>query len=466
MRFKRTIVLLLVAALLGGFYFLYLYPKIKEETLIRELKKRFFRSDTEVIDYIRIQAGPSGPYELRKTPSGWKITRPRDYDVDTATLKHFFNTLSQAEVKKVVKTGVSSLRDFGVEKVYAVIAIGYAGQIEVLYIGGENPAKTGNYAFSEHLKTVFLIDKETARDLYLTLYDFREKRLFPFTKEEIGKIVIKRSTDTVQLQRTPSGWRMLSPVSFPTTEQNMDSLLEQITTQKAQAFMPWQRRFEALKKKLWIGVYDTRGRLLSSGTLRFWGSQWDRQCIYQRDEQPDEAMRVNRAFWLLLTRDASSFVDLKVFRSVRPEDIQKVEVRYEGSIYELQKKSDHWILDHKVTIPTYRASPFLNTLVRASFQKVLFHSSYGRCKDGYFQVRLWLSDNNTQWLRVCRVDLQKEVSTALMFVPVRPGSPKTRRVWFYLAETNTTAYQAVMSSETVLAIVNGIRALKKEAEGV
>ncbi|RME66443.1 MAG: DUF4340 domain-containing protein [Nitrospirae bacterium] len=464
MRFKRTIVLVLVAAAVGGFYFFYLYPKVQEKTLIEKLKKRFFRSDTEVIDYIRVQAGPTEPYELTKTPSGWKITRPRVYEVDQATLRHFFNTLSKAKVKKVVKTGVRSLREFGVEKIYAVIAIGYGGQIEVLYLGGENPAKTGNYAYSERLKTVFLIDKKTARHLYLTLYDFREKRLFPYTKEQIGKVVIKRATDTVQLERTPQGWVMVKPVRFPTTEQNMDGLLEVIITQKAQAFMPWQRRFEELKKKLWIGVYGRDGKLLSSGTLRFWGSQWDRQCIYHRDEQPDEAMRVSRTFWSLLTRDASSFADLRVFRTVQPEDIKEIEVRYENESYTLQRGSNNWLLDQELAVPTYRVTPFLNTLMRVSFQKVLFYKSYPRCRKGYFNLKLTLNSGRSLWLRVCKVDLQKEVSTALMFVPVSPGSPKTRRVWFYLAETSTIPYQAVMSSETVLAILKGIRALK-EAEG-
>ncbi len=455
--FRTTLVLFLVAVLLGGFYFLYLRPQMEQKRLIAELKRRFFRSDTEVIDYIRIQAGPTRPYELRKTPEGWKIVRPRALDVDMGMLRHFFKTLSEGRVKKVVAKA-ESLKEFGVEKIYAVVAIGFGGQIEVLYIGGENPAKTGNYAYSERLRTVFLIDKDTARPLYLTLYDMREKRLFPFEKDRIGRIVIKRASDTVELLRSDRGWRMTRPVEFAASEEEMDTLLEMLPTQKAEACMPWSEEFESLNKKLWIGIYDRQGRVLSSGQLRYWGSQWDRQCIYRRDGAPEEAMRVSRAFWMALTRHASHYVDQRVFYDVRPEDITAIVVFYEKDRYEIQRTPDGWQAGGR-PLRDYDVTPFVSSLLRLSYDKILFHRKSPPCREVFFTVRLELRTGGQRRIQVCRVDMQKEVSTALMFVPVRPGSPRTRRVLFYLALSNSMPYPGVLDSEQIRTVMEAVRSL-------
>jgi len=456
-RYRTTIVLFLVAVLLGGFYFLYLMPQMRQRQLIEDLKRRFFRSDTEVIDYIRIQAGPTEPYELRKTPEGWKIVRPRLLEVDMGMLKHFFKTLSDGKVKKVVARA-ESLRDFGIEKIYAVVAIGFGGQIEVLYLGGENPAKTGNYAYSERLKTVFLIDRDTARHLYLTLYDMREKRLFAFEKDKIGRIVIKRPSDTVELVRLYEGWTMVSPVRFVASEEEMDTLLEMLTTQKAEAFMRWSDKFETLKKKLWIGVYDRQGNLLSSGQLRYWSSEWDKQCVYRRDNEPEEAMRVSRTFWVALTRYASHYVDQRVFPGVKAEDIDSVIISYEKNNYEIRKNPDGWQMEGKA-IRDYKITPLLSTLLRLSYNKILFHRSMPLCRESFFSVVLKLRTQDQRSLTVCRVDMQKEVSTSLMFAPVSPGSPRTRQVMFWLAESNSMPYPAVLNSEQIRTVVEAVRSL-------
>jgi hypothetical protein len=438
-RYRKTILLFLIAALLGGFYFLYLLPRIEKQRLIKELENRFFRSDTEVIDYIRIQAGPSPPYELKKTKKGWVIVKPRLLQVDMGAIRHFMETLSEGKVIKVV-SGTKSLRDLGIKQIYSVIAIGYGGDIDVLYVGEENPARTGYYAFSERLKSVFLIDKETAQRLYLTLYDMREKRLFPFEKERIGKIVIRRRDDTVELKRNKQGWDLIQPVRFPGNSEEIESLLEILVTQKAEAFIAWNKEIDALKKSLWIGVYGLDGDILSSGELRYWGTDWDKQSVFRKDGE-EEAIRVSRAFWLLLSSHASRFTSNVLFTLKERRDITSIEINNEGKEYIFKQK------DEGMEIST-----LIDTLSRQAYDKILFQKRYPFGEE-FFSIRI-KDKHSVEFLRVSRGNLQKEVSSSFMFVPVRPGSPEKRMVKYYLVQTNRFSYQAVINSEVIRTIMD------------
>ncbi len=453
MRYRKTILLLIVALTLGGVYFLYLRPSYEEQRLIRELRNRFFRSDTGVIDYIRIKAGTERPYELKKTDGKWRITSPGLYRPDEGALSVFLKTLSEGKILKVVGSA-ASLPEFGIQRIYAIIAIGYGGNIEVLQIGGENPADTGNYAFSERLKTVFLIDKETARHLYLKLYDMREKRLFPYAGDEIGSISLERSDSNIELVRSGNGWMLKSPVMFRADPGEMKALIEVLTTQKAEAFFPWSPELEGLKRIIRIELRDRAGGVLSSGELRYWGTAADRQTVFRRDDRPGEAMRVSRSFWLLLSSHASRFVDGRVFLIDDRDSIRGVKIEYEGKVYRFDRAGDGWEYG-KRRFGLHELNPLLDAILRLSYEKIFFEKDF-RFHNPFFSLTVY-TESGDQRLMVGRVDVEREVTSSFMFVPEGPGTLRKRRVRFWLAENSRMPYKGVINSEQIRGIVEGLR---------
>jgi hypothetical protein len=452
-RYRRTLALFIIALILGVVYFLYLKPAYEEKRLIAELRKRFFRSDTTGIDYIRIQAGTEPPYELKRRDGRWWITSPGLFMPDEGTLAMFMKTLSDGKVLKVVGSA-GSLPEFGINKIYSVIAIGYRGNIEVLQVGEENPAGTGNYAFSERLRTVFLIDKETARHLYLKLYDIREKRLFPYSREQIDAISIERKEGEVELVRSGNGWFLRKPVLFRADENEMDTFLEILTTQKAEAFFPWSAELEGLKKIIRIGLRDRRGRVLSSGELRYWGTEWDKQAVFRRDDRPGEVMRVSRAFWLLLSSHASRFADGRVFAIEDREAVKGISIKYEGKEYRFERTGNEWRFGKRL-FQYHEIYPLIDAVRRLSYEKLFFEKDY-RFREPFFTLTVYTTHGD-QRLRVGRVDVEKEVTSSFMFVPVKPGSPEKRRVRYWLSESNLNSYKGVINSEQIREIVESAR---------
>ncbi len=451
MRYRRTLALFIIALILGVVYFLYLKPAYEEKRLIAELRKRFFRSDTTGIDYIRIQAGTEPPYELKRRDGRWLITSPGPFMPDEGALAMFMKTLSAGKVLKVVGSA-GSLPEFGVKRIYSVIAIGYSGNIEVLQVGGENPAGTGNYAFSERLGTVFLIDKETARHLYLRLYDMREKRLFPYSEDEIGAITLKRTDGDIEIVRSSDGWVLKRPVVFRADPGEMKALLELLTTQKAEAFFPWNAELEGLKKVIRIGLHDRRGRVLSSGELRYWGTAADRQSVFRRDGRSGEAMRVSRAFWLLLSSHASRFADGRVFAIEDREAVRGISIKYEGREYRFERAGNGWRSGERM-FDMHEIYPLIDAVRRLGYEKIFFEKDY-TFRDPFFALTVYTT-HGEQRLSVGRVDVEREVTSSFMFVPVRPGSPEKRRVRYWLSESSSIPYKGVINSEQIREIVEG-----------
>ncbi len=453
MSYKKIITLSVIAILLGGLYFGYLKPYFKGKRLIAELQHKFFRADTSDIDYIRIQVGTEPPYTLKKTPRGWKIVSPDILEPDHGAVEFFLKTLSKGKALKVVGHTMS-LPDFGMGELYAVIAIGYRGTIEILKLGGENPAKTGHYALSESLKTVFLIESETARHLYVRLHDMREKRIFPYQKESIHEIIIERQDTTLDFVRSADGWLMRKPVRFKADNAEVDRLLEIMITQKAEDFFKWNQEVEDLKRIINIKLMDIQGNIISRGELRYWGTEWNKQAVFRKDDHPQEALRVSRDFWLNLDHHPSWYADKSVFNGIGNNQIKRLTVRHEDDEFILEKSGEKWLYNGRV-YEQQDIQFIIDEVLRMKFERLFFNKRF-KPELPVFEVKVY-TDRDVQRLRVYKVDVRKEVTSSYMFVTGVPGVSSTRPVYFWLAEKNGLSYQAVVTSEQIMVLKEALR---------
>ncbi|RMG01721.1 MAG: hypothetical protein D6726_08995 [Nitrospirae bacterium] len=209
-----------------------------------------------------------------------------------------------------------------------------------------------------------------------------------------------------------------------------------------------------LKKKIEIALYDNAGRLLSSGILRYRGKAADEQCVFSLNNRNGDAMRVSRAFWILLSSHPSRFSEKRVFRIRSVDDIESITLNYEDTRYDIRKTGSTWVMKEK----QYRqvdVYPLLEYVMKLSYEKIFFQKEYQFDKP-FFDLSVKVNGEE-QRLRVGRVDVEKEVTTTFMFVPVRPGSPEKRRVRYWLSESSATPYKGVINSEQIRAIVEGVR---------
>ncbi|KPK34257.1 MAG: hypothetical protein AMK70_08040 [Nitrospira bacterium SG8_35_1] len=226
MKYRTTLILFIIALGLAAAYFFYFQPIMKEKELIADFEKRFFRADTSEIEFLRLDTG-QGPITISKSGESWKITKPAEYLPDLGAIDSLFKALAKGRLIKVVG-GTEDLDTFEFKTVHVILSLGYSGTIDV------------HYAYSERLGKIFLVDKEFVTAMNLKPLDLREKRLFIFNREELGRIKLHKKNDTVEIEKRNNGWYMVSPFPMKADNDDMNTLVDTLHTQKSEAFIDWK----------------------------------------------------------------------------------------------------------------------------------------------------------------------------------------------------------------------------------
>jgi hypothetical protein len=441
--------MLIILSITASVYFFYIKPAAEEKRLMADFEKRFFRADTSDIEFIRLDAG-RGPVTIEKTPSGWMITRPYRKLPDMGSINKIFSTLSHGRLIKIVGDE-SRLNEFGFDRTWVVLALGFRGRIDVLQIAGENPAGTGNYAYAERLGKIFLVNKELARELNLKPFDLREKRLFLFDPAELGEIIIRRKSDTIIIRRGGDSWVMTSPVQSPASMDEVTHLIEVLNTQKAQEFIKWKKDFESLTRRMHVTLKDIKGNEIGDYELYFWGTEWFKGIVAHKPGS-EEALRTRRDFWMELEGDHSHYMYRNLL-AFDPAKAGKIVIRDGDNEYVMTNESGQWKLNGS-PLSSLKTNNIMKELLSWKAVKLINED-----RDlGQTRVSITVTgDGYTRHVTVTNFNMDHEISGSKMFIPEEPGKPKNRKIDYLYTRTDNLKQSAIISSIDLEKILNAVR---------
>jgi len=453
MRNRSTLLLFLSAMLIAGIYFLYVRPAAQEKRLMEDFEKRFFRADTSDIEFIRLDAG-RGPVTITQTASGWKITEPEPQLPDEGVISRMLETLSKGRLIKVVGDK-DDLEKFGFDKTWVVLALGYKGKIDVLRIGGENPSSTGNYAFSERLGKVFLVNRELAMDLNLKPYDLREKRFFIFKPAELGRIRINKKGLVTELVNRDGRWLMMLPEKWEGSKDDIEGLVHALHTQKSVEFIPWKAEYSRLPEKLHLELYDRADGLIGSYDVYFWGTEWYKG-ILMHVPGSSEAGRTRREFWELLSSDYSEFMYRNLFR-VDSRELTAIKITTGETVYTLEKRTGEWFMNGS-PVSAEAVDSLVTDLNNWKAVKLIDEErSLGKA-----QYKIVISSGSgTEKIEISNFNMDYEISGAKMFVPVESGSPEMKKIDYWYTRSSNLKKGAIASSIDIEKIISSIKKLNE-----
>jgi hypothetical protein len=453
MKYRSTFALFIITLALGSAYLFYFQPRLEEKKLMEDFEKRFFRADTSDLEFLRLDSGP-GPITIVKSGESWKITKPAEYAPDLGAIDSLFSALAKGRLIKIVGDA-EDLEAFGFKTVHIILSLGYKGTIEVLKIAGESPSAAGHYAFSERLGKIFLVDKEFAEAMNLKPLDLREKRLFTFQPEELGRITIQRKNDTVEIEKNSDGWQMMSPLHMKADSDDMKNLVETFHTQKAEAFLEWRPELAKLERKMILELNNTKGMSLGSYELFYWGNDWDKGIVVHRPGSK-EASRVRRDFWLLLEKGYSNFVYRNMI-NIDQITAQRISVVSEGSSHLIEKKDGQWRYKD-APVPVEKIIKLIDAINSWKAEKLIDDNRYlGKQKllievtDGEDPKRVEVTDFN----------MDHEISGAKMF-DTSPKGPKTKKIDYLHAHSSNLERSAIVNSMDMNKLMEMVRGLRDE----
>lgn len=233
MRFRNTLLLLLVLIGLGGYVYWVELPQVEKE----EKKEKLVEFDTASVTEIVLTA-PDREVVLVKGADGWRLTKPIEGEADEVTVKGILSALSSAEVKKALDDEVADLAPFGLDQPNTTIAMKAGDRaLPVIRIGKATPVGNSAYALRGDGGKVLLTTSAVRAGVDKNLKELRNKGILKFTDDAVRKVeVVAPEGRSLTLEKEGEQWRIAAPAAYPADATAMRSYLSTLRALRATDF--------------------------------------------------------------------------------------------------------------------------------------------------------------------------------------------------------------------------------------
>jgi len=237
-RFKGTLILLLVFAALGGYVYLTDFYGKEARDKQEEAKKRLFGGEAKDVTELSLENAGRTLTAVRKGEKAWEITSPAGLEADSEAWDQLATTFVEVQKDEVVKKEKADLAAYGLDKPGIVVQAKLKdGKTQSVLIGAENPKKTFNYAKRGDSEEVFLLSSPNASSFKKTPTDLRNKKVLDFESDSIDAVrITSAGKPDIEIQKSGSDWSIKKPLETRADNAEVLSVLSAIQFSRASAF--------------------------------------------------------------------------------------------------------------------------------------------------------------------------------------------------------------------------------------
>lgn len=344
MRFRTTLVLLLVLAGLGAYLYWVEFPREQREA---EAKKLFSFKPEDVTEiHLRFQ---DRDILLRKTGDTWKLIQPLEAPADELTVKNLLNTIAECEVKRGLEDS-ADLKQFGLDPPFVILEVKLTkGELPAVAVGKNTPVGFSAYIQRLDDKKVRLATSAFRAGLDKQVKDFRDKAILNFSDDDVQRFSLVRGDGTLTLVRKDGNWMLEQPGPFPADGPTVRSFLSTLRTMRALDFpndhptdlAPYGLDNPRLRAVLFLGKDQAEKHILIGGHNPERNTE-----IYVQTSGVPTIYTVSDWVWRDLNKSVNDFRNKTVLAFDQAE-LRTVEVRREdGQTFRLvAKDKDNWFVE-------------------------------------------------------------------------------------------------------------------------
>jgi len=235
-RFRGTLVLLLVFAALGGYVYFAEYRGHDEREEEKASKKKLFSTPLKDVVSLSLAFPDHRISAVRKDEKHWELTEPQGIDADSDAWEMLITSLGQIEKGSSVSTN-SDLTQYGLDKpVVEVTAKMKDGKTVGVLFGSENPRKSDNYAKLADTAEIFLSPVSGSKSFQKSLMDLRNKRILEVASGDIDSVRIESGKSLMEFQKTGTDWQVKKPMDLKADAEEISGFLSAIQSESATSF--------------------------------------------------------------------------------------------------------------------------------------------------------------------------------------------------------------------------------------
>ena len=236
MRFRSTLILLVVFAALGGYVYFAEYRGHDEREKQEASKKKLFSEPLKDVTALSLTFPDHKMSAVKKDDKHWEFTEPQGLDADSDEWDMLVSSLSQIEKGGAVSAS-TNLAQYGLDKpVVEVTAKLKDGKSVGVLFGSENPKKSDNYAKLADSPEVFLSPVSGSKSFQKSLTDLRNKKVLEFALDDINSIRIEDGKTLMEFQKSGMDWLIKKPLDLKADAEEISGFLSAIQSARATSF--------------------------------------------------------------------------------------------------------------------------------------------------------------------------------------------------------------------------------------
>ena len=351
-RWKSILVLLVLAAGLGGFFYYdsyYLGPRREKAESAKGRLWTIEPKDVERITVVR----KGETLRLQRAPDGgWDMLEPVKNRGDRSVVDDMVTGLATARVDREIDPNPAKPGDFGLAPPEADVKLEVKGRSEPLslQVGSKNPTGVWVYAREGGKPAVVTLSESIARDTTRPVADFRDHTVVAFDRKNVSGVDLDVDGEQMSIVADPPGkWRMVKPRPLRADTDLVSEFLDKLEGAKAMEFVddaPKSLAAYGLDKPARVTVWVGRDKDRSARTLLVGKTVPDKKGVYvKRDGEPGVILTAE-ALWTAFPKTVGALRD-KTVVSYAFDKLERVEITHHGQTVGLAKEGTGW----KLTAP-------------------------------------------------------------------------------------------------------------------
>jgi len=333
-KYAKPIILVLIAAVLGGVYF-YATTKTTTTKTTDPVEPRYesiniYEVDSQKISEVTLER-KDGKYVFQKKGDGFVMVSPTDFIADSAKVNSIIVNVSNVNADKVIEENATNLAQYGFDKAIKV-TVKYDGGVKELEVGDMNSTKDSYYIKEKGNNKVYTIGTYTIDAINISKDDLRDKILFTVKPEDITGLSLKKGGNLVfTSKKTGDGqWSLIEPIQANADSTNMTTVATAIS--QVGSFVSFVEDKPAdldkygLKSPLYSVEFETASgkKTLLLGTEKTKGAE-----TYAKLADSQQVFTINPAPLNFLDKPLKEIMEVFAY-IVNIQDVSKVVVDIDG----------------------------------------------------------------------------------------------------------------------------------------
>ena len=247
MKFKTTLILLAVFAVLLAFVLL--FEKFKGEGKESDEGKLVSLSSEDVQKIMLKRNGEIITFEKTTNgDEGWIITEPLEAKADKYEVDRIANNFSDLRIERVVEEVPEDVEKYEIpQKEITLWRKDVEKPVKIL-VGAENPLDNTFFAKREDETRVVLIPSHLKDTMEKSLFEFRQKDIFKFKTGDVKNITLRAKEIQWEAEKKEEEWFFGKPVEALAVESKVSGILNSLSNLKAKEFVSEEKQTEDLEK--------------------------------------------------------------------------------------------------------------------------------------------------------------------------------------------------------------------------